>query len=364
MLDCLYMKALIAAGGRATRLRPITHTVNKHLIPLANKPMIFYALEKLAAAGIKDVIINVNPGDAEISHAVGDGSRWGLDISYVEQTGGPKGVAHILKVAQPLIGDEPFVFYLGDNIILGGINHFVERFQREKMNGLLALSKVKDPQRFGVPELKDGRIVRVDEKPSDPKSDYAVTGIYVYDSNVFKALDNIKPSARGEYEISDVHTWLIENGYNVGYEEITGWWKDTGKPEDLLEGNQLIMSLLQAQDMVNEGTVSPNAILHGKVKIGKGSVIGERVLIRGPVVIGENCIVEQSYVGPYTSIGNNVVVRNTEVEHCIIFDRVTIDCSQRIVDSLIGFNANIVSAKSSLPFGHKLIIGDNAMVEV
>jgi len=358
------MKALITAGGRATRLRPITYTINKHLIPLANKPMLFYAIEKIAAAGIKEIGININVGDTEIPKAVGDGSRWGVKITCIEQTGGPKGLAHILKMAQPFLGDEPFLFYLGDNIILGSIKNFIEKFEREKRNGLLALSKVKDPQRFGVPELKDGKIIRVDEKPKDPKSNYAVTGIYVYDSNVFKAVDAIQPSPRGEYEISDVHTWLIENGYDIGYEEITGWWKDTGKPEDLIEGNQLLLAETDPEAMINEGLVSPNAIVQGKVSIGKGTEIGERVLIRGPVAIGENCIITNSYIGPYTAIGNNVKVRNTEIEHCVVFDGVDINCSKRIVDSLIGQNATIFSAEATMPSGHRLIIGDNAVVEV
>lgn len=358
------MKALITAGGRATRLRPITYTINKHLIPLANKPMLFYAIEKIAAAGIKEIGININVGDTEIPKAVGDGSRWGVKITCIEQTGGPKGLAHIIRMARPFLGDEPFLFYLGDNIILGSINGFVEKFVREKRNGLLALSKVRDPQRFGVPELRDGKIVRVDEKPSEPKSDYAVTGIYVYDANVHKAVDAVQPSARGEYEISDVHTWLIENGYDIGYQETTGWWKDTGKPEDLLEGNQLILTEMKSEEMTNEGNVSPNAIVQGKVKIGKGTVIGERVLIRGPVVIGENCVIKNAYVGPYTSIGNDVKIANTEIEHCVVFDGVDINCSKRIVDSLIGQNATIFSAEATMPSGHRLIIGDNAVVEV
>jgi glucose-1-phosphate thymidylyltransferase len=358
------MKALITAGGRATRLRPITWTINKHLIPLANKPMLFYAIEKLAEAGIKEIGINVNPGDMEIPKAVGDGSRWGVKITCIEQMGGPKGLAHILKTARPFLGDEPFVFYLGDNIILGSIVRFVEKFKTEKLNGLLALSKVKDPQRFGVPELKDGKIVRVDEKPSEPKSNYAVTGIYVYDSNVFKAVEAVKPSSRGEYEISDVHTWLIEHGYQIGYEEITGWWKDTGKPEDLLEGNQLLLSELKPEDMTIEGEVSEAATIHGKVRIGKGTVIGDRVLIRGPVVIGEGCVIKNSYIGPYTAIGNNVEIYNTEVEHSVLFDNVDVNCSRRIVDSLIGQNATILSAHATLPLGHRLIVGDNSLVEV
>jgi len=358
------MKALITAGGRATRLRPITYTINKHLISLANKPMLFYAIEKIAEVGVKEIGININPGDTEIPKVVGDGSRWGVKITYIEQTGGPKGLAHILKMARPFLGDEPFIFYLGDNIILGSIRRFVEKFKRDKVNCLLALSRVRDPQRFGVPEIRDGRIVRVDEKPSQPKSDYAVTGIYVYDNSVFKAVEAIQPSARGEYEISDVHTWLIEHGYAIGYEEITGWWKDTGKPEDLLEGNQLLLTELPPEEAKIECEVPEGSIVQGKVRIGRNSKLGSRVLIRGPVVIGEGCVIENSSIGPYTAIGNNVEIYNTEVENSIIFDDVDINCSRRIVDSLIGQNATIVSSHSSLPMGHKLIIGDNAVVEL
>ncbi len=358
------MKALITAGGRATRLRPITWTINKHLIPLANKPMIFYAIEKIAEAGIKEIGINVNVGEEEIQKACGDGSRWGVKITYIEQVGGPKGLAHILKMARSFLGDEPFIFYLGDNIILGSIVKFVERFTTEKLNGLLALAKVRDPQRFGVPELLDGKIIRVEEKPAEPKSNFAVTGIYVYDANVFKAVDAIQPSERGEYEISDVHTWLIEHGYAIGYQEITGWWKDTGKPEDLLEGNQLLLTEMAPGEMVIEGDVAQSAVIHGRVKIGKGTRIGDRCLIRGPVVIGENCVIENSYIGPYTAIGNNVEIYNTEVEHSVIFDYVDINCSKRIVDSMIGQNATVLSAHATLPLGNRLIVGDNAVVEL
>lgn len=357
------MKALITAGGRATRLRPITYTINKHLIPLANKPMIFYAIEKLVAAGVTEIGISVNPGEAEIQKIVGDGSRWNAKIAYIEQTGGPLGIAHVVNNAKGFLGDEPFIFYLGDNIILGGLQRFVEKFEREKLNCVLALSKVKDPQRFGVPELKEGRIVRVDEKPSEPKSDYAVTGIYIYDKTFFEAFTHIKPSARGEYEISDIHTWLIENGKAVGYEEITGWWKDTGKPEDLLEGNQLLLN--EMAEMSRDGAeIDPSAVLQGKVAVGAGTVIGPRVLIRGPVVIGNGCKIENSYIGPYTAVGNEVELYNTEIEHSVVFDYVDIDCSTRIVDSLIGMNATVTAAHATLPLGHKLIVGDNAVIEI
>ena len=358
------MKALITAGGRATRLRPITWTVNKHLVPLANKPMISFAIEKIAEAGIKEVGIIINVGDTEIAKALGDGSAYGVSLTYIEQVGGPVGFAQGVNLAREFLADEPFVLYLGDNIILGSIGRFVEKFEREKLNCLLALSKVKDPQRFGVPEIKDGKILRVEEKPQNPKSDYAVTGIYVYDKHFFDAFQNIKPSARGEYDISDIHTWLIEHGHSVGYEEITGWWKDTGTPYDLLEGNALLLNERAAWNVRIEGEVSSGAVIRGAVSIGKGAKIGPSTVIRGPVAIGENAKIDNAYIGPYTSIGNDVTVEGAEIEYSMVFDGAVVRPGCRVVDSLIGKNAVIERNESILPKGHKLIVGDNARVEL
>ena len=358
------MKALIAAGGHATRMRPITYTINKHLIPLANKPLIWHAIEKVADAGIKEIFINVNPGEVEMQKCVGDGSRWNVSICYIEQTGGPMGIAHTVKNAQPYIGHEPFLFYLGDNIILGSIREFINEFKQKNLDCMLALSKVKDPQRFGVPEIKDGRIVRVIEKPQNPSSDFAVTGIYIYSPRMFEAVSSIQPSARGEYEISDAHTWLIEHGAQVGYQEITGWWKDTGKPDDLLEGNALLLNELKLSEAINEAQTDPTAVIQHKVKIGRGTIIGPGCLIRGPAVIGENCRVENSYIGPYTSLGSGVEIINTEIEHSIVFENAKISCGRRIVDALIGKDARVLPAERTLPRGHKLIVGDNSLVEI
>jgi len=358
------VKALIAAGGRATRLRPITHTRNKHLIPIAGKPMIFYALEKLAAAGITEVYVNVNPGDTEMRKALGDGSRWGLRVALIEQTGGPQGLGHILRVARPYIGDESFIFYLGDNIILGDVKRFRDKFESEHCNALLAIAKVPDPHRFGVPELRDGKIVRVVEKPQNPPSDYAVTGIYVYDHHVFDAAESIQPSARGEYEISDVHTWLIEHGYSVAHEEVTGWWKDTGKPEDLLHGNQLVLSEMRLEDATTAGWVGPEAVIQGRVRIGVGTRISGKTLIRGPVTIGENCVIDDSYVGPYTSIGDGVKISKTEIEHSIVLDSAELTAAGRLVDSLLGEHARVSGARDASFSGHKMIISDHSQVEI
>ncbi len=358
------MKAIIAAGGRATRLRPITTTLNKHLIPLANKPLLWYAIEKLADVGIVEIGINVNPGETEIQKSCGDGKRWGVNLTYIEQRGGPNGIGRIPYNAREFLGEDDFIYYLGDNIILGGLQRFVDKFKSEKLSCLLALSQVKDPQRFGVPVMMDNRIVRVDEKPSNPQSNFAVTGIYVYDKNYFQAAESIAPSPRGEYEISDVHSWLIEKGFAVGYEVITGWWKDTGKPDDLLDGNQLIMTEIQGRGTESEGEIAPDARFSGWVKVGKGTRIGDNVVIRGPVIIGENSVIENSYIGPYTTIGDGVEIYNSEIEHSIVSDNSDINCSQRIVDSLIGLNSTVISASSSLPSGHRLIIGDHTMVEL
>ncbi|MBP9828084.1 glucose-1-phosphate thymidylyltransferase [Patescibacteria group bacterium] len=358
------MKALLTAGGRATRLRPITWTINKHLIPLANKPMLAHAIEKLVDAGITEIGINVNVGEREIQAAFGDGSKFGARITYLEQAGGPLGLAHIIKNAKGFLGNEPFLFYLGDNIILGSLRRFVERFESGKMDALLALSRVKDPQRFGVPVLENGRITKVIEKPEVPPSDFAVTGIYLYSTRVFDAVEAIQPSPRGEYEISDVHSWLIDAGAVVGYEEITGWWKDTGTPTDLLEGNSLLLNERPHWQIRIDGMVEEGAVLRGEVSVGKGTIIGKDVVIRGPVAIGENCVLKSCYVGPYTSVGDGTIIDGADVEQSLIFAGATIRGACRLANALIGKNALIEKMPSALPRGHELIVGDNARVQL
>lgn len=357
------MKALIAAGGRGTRLRPITYSMNKHLIPVGNKPMIFFALEKVAEAGITEVAININEGDTELPEAVGDGSQWGLKITYLEQKGGALGLAHIIKNAQEWLGDDSFVFYLGDNIILGSIVNFVENFQKSGANAYLALSEVPDPQRFGVPEINEkGEIVRVIEKPENPPSNYAVTGIYCYDASIHEAIAAITPSERGELEISDTHTAMIHRGGKVKYEVVKGWWKDTGKPYDLLEGNRLVLDLLTPSN--NAKHVDPGVLIQGKVEIMEGVQIFGQTIIRGPVTIGRDAIIRDSYIGPFTAIGHIVEVQASEIENSIVMDEADINCQKRIVDSIIGRNATITSVMDTRPSGHKLMIGENAQVEL
>jgi glucose-1-phosphate thymidylyltransferase len=361
------MRALIAAGGRSTRLRPITWTINKHLIPLANKPMLEHVIEKITEAGITEIAININPGETEVMTSYfGNGSRWGAKITYIEQVGGAKGIAHAVDNAKSFLSGDSFLFFLGDNIVLGSIKHMKEKFEQENLECLVALSRVKDPQRFGVPEFDENKkIVRVIEKPADPPSPFAVTGIYFFSPEYFDGFKTIQPSARGEYEITDMITWYIQRGKKVGYEEITGWWKDTGTPEALIEGNALIMADTPKSDFIIESEIPVETQVQGYVKIGKNVKITADSLIRGPVVIGDNCEVVSSYVGPYTSIGEGSVIRGAEIEHSIIFRGVKIDTPIRVVDSLLGQNAQLVDARCTHPkSGHRMVIGDNSRVEL
>jgi glucose-1-phosphate thymidylyltransferase len=356
------MKGLIAAGGKGTRLRPITTNRNKHTIPLANKSMIELAVNKLAEAGIADIGIIINLNDSELEPILGNGSKYGVNITYIEQQGGALGVAHVIKVARDFLSDDDFVFYLGDNIILGDVKNFIDSFYTQKLNALLALSKVKDPERFGVPRIENNRIVEVIEKPENPPSQYAVAGIYVYDKNIHNIIENLPPSKRGEYEISDAHTELIKQGFEVGYSEITGWWKDTGKPQDLLEGNQLLLSQIKVND--SQGEIDKDVTIEGNVIIEKGAQIKGKSFIRGPVIIGRDSIVENSYIGPYTSIGDKCVIENSEIEHSLLMHNIAINTSKRVVDSIIGNGVIITDKEKTFPKGHKLIIGDNSQVEL
>ena len=353
------MKALIASGGRGTRLRPITHTRNKHLIPIANKPILHYAIEAAAEAGIKDVAIVINADSDEVPKAIGDGSRWGIRITFIPQLT-PGGLAQVVALAEDFVGKDQFIFYLGDNMVVGGVRRFIDEFLASGCNCFLTLSKVKDPERFGVPEIRDGRIVSVEEKPKHPKSSFAVAGIYLYDHHIFEAVKAITPSARGELEISDAHQYLIDKGYKVGYAEITGWWKDTGKPLDLLEANRLILDSLAP---AVRGEVDERSTVVGKVIVERGARIVNSV-VRGPAIIGENCVIEDSYVGPFSSIGSNTVVRKSEIEYSIILrDCRILNIGMRLEGSILGNDVEIVEATGK-PLVHRFMIGDQSRVEL
>ena len=353
------MKALIASGGRGTRLRPITHTRNKHLIPIANKPILYYAIEAAASAGIREIGIVVNADSSEVPDAIGSGERWGVAITYIPQES-PGGLAQVVALGEQFIGGDRFIFYLGDNMVVGGVKRFIDEFEKSDCNCFLTLAKVKDPERFGVPEIRDGKIISVEEKPLHPKSSYAVAGIYLYDSRIFEAVRNLAPSARGELEISDAHQYMIRKGMNVGYAEITGWWKDTGKPTDLLEANRLVLDNITP---AIRGEVDPRSTVAGKVVIEKGARIINSV-IRGPAIIGEGCLVEDSYIGPFSSIGNNTTVKGSEVEYSIILrDCRVVNVGIRLEGSILGNDVEIVEG-SGKPRVHRFMIGDQSRVEL
>ncbi len=353
------MKALVLSGGRGTRLRPITHTGAKQLIPIANKPILFYGLEAIADAGIKDVGIIVGETKEEIKKAVGTGKKWGLRITYVEQKA-PLGLAHAVKVSQRYLKDKPFVMYLGDNLVKEGITSLVREFKRKKPNALILLSRVREPQRFGVAELKKGKVVRLTEKPKRPKSDLALVGVYMFDKNIFEAVNNIKPSFRKEYEITDAIQYLIDKGHKVHSHIIQGWWKDTGKVEDVLEANRLILEFLQTKI---EGKVDGDSRITGRVVIERGAQVVNSV-IRGPAIIGKRSKIINSYIGPFTSIYWGTTIRNSEIEHSIVLEESSIDSiSGRINESLIGKEVSIFKTKAK-PQSYRFTIGDRSRLEV
>ena len=353
------MKAIITAG-KSSPPKPINYIQNKHLIELGNTPLIFHALEQVAKSGIKDVGIIVEDGTQYIEKAVKNGGNFGLNITYIHQKGGPLGLAHAVYCAREFLGEEKFMVYLGDNIFDEDILAMRINFENSGANCLLALAKIPKPERFGVPEFdRQGKIIGIQERPIKPKSPYAVSGIYFYDKNVHKAFPHIKPSFRGIYEISDLHTWLAKNGYSVQYLEIKNWWKDRGHPLDLLEGNAMVLNKLKANNL---GNVEPSVSIRGAVNIGKNTEIGGRTVIRGPVIIGEHCLIKNSYIGPYTSIGNKVEIHNGHIDHSIIYSGTSINTSKKIVDSLIGENTTISEAEHDTPAGNRLVVSENSII--
>lgn len=327
--------------------------------------MIYYAIEAVVAVGIKEIGIIVNPETMmEMKEALGNGERWGVAFSYIIQEE-PAGLAHAVKLAEGFIQKEPFIFYLGDNVIVGGIGQFLKTFSESGSTCHLVFSKVKDPQRFGVPELKNGKLISIQEKPQHPKSPYAVTGIYLYDHHIFDAVNAIKPSRRGELEISDANHYLIENGFHVTYSEVNGWWKDTGQPEDLLEANRFVLDQMVDGSMgpVIAGEVDEKSDVRGKVIVEKGAKVIQSQ-IRGPAIIGERTVIKNSYIGPYTSIYHGCEVTNSELEYSIILERCKIsDIDVRIEKSLFGREVELFQGKTR-PRTQKLVIGDQSHIEL
>ncbi len=353
------MKGLLLSGGKGSRLRPLTYTRAKQLIPIANKPIIFYALESLSSAGITDIGVVVGETKDEIMEALGDGSKFGVRLTYIDQKF-PLGLADAVLAAEGFIGHDRFVMFLGDNFIEQRLHQFVGQYQSSSSSALLLLARVEQPERFGVVEMKEGHIVRLIEKPKHPPSNLALVGIYFFDHHIFDAAKKIKPSFRNELEITDAIQKLIDDGLPIEHETISGWWKDTGTLVDLLEANRMALEWVKPEQL---GSVEGDSTLQGRVHIGKNTTV-KNSTIRGPVILGEGCRLEGAFVGPFTSIGNRVTIIESEIEHSIVLDGASIEgVDPRIQDSLLGCEAK-VSRGHLLPKALKFMIGDNSEVIV
>ena len=356
------MRGLLLAGGHGTRLRPLTFTGNKHMIPIANKPMLFYGLEHLMAAGIKEIAIILGPIKEGIKESIGDGSKFGINVEYIEQPK-PKGLAHAVLISEKFIQNEPFIMYLGDNLIKEGIIPLIRTFYNETSDCVICTSAVPDPSRYGVVKMNPaGRPVQLIEKPKDPESNLALAGVYLFNHYIFEAVNSIKPSWRDELEITDAIQYLVEKNRTVSVHMTNGWWKDTGKPEDLLEANQLVLQDIQPKIKTQ---IDQTCRITGRVSIDENTSIRHNTRLQGPIIIGRNCDIGPNvYVGPYTSIGDNTSIASGEIQGSIVMDNVHIDSRQRIVDSIIARNSRIESSSNALPSGLKLVIGENSLCKI
>jgi len=353
------MKALILSGGYGTRLRPITYSQQKQLIPVANKPILFYSIEDVIECGIRDIGIIVGPNKEQVMEIV-NSANFDAEITFVEQDA-PRGLAHTVLISEEFIGDEPFVMYLGDNILKEGIIKHAENFRKKNLDASIMLTEVENPEEFGVAELnEDGSVKRLIEKPKKPPSNLALVGIYFFNHSIHEAVKSIKPSWRNELEITDAIQWLIDNGYRVDASIVSGWWKDTGKPEDILDANRLILDDLTTKIKV-EAEVKGE--IRGRVAIDTGTKVNESSVIKGPALIGKDCVIKDGYIGPYTSIGNRCEIINSEVEDSVVMDGAKLINAGNIVDSMIGKGA-VIERNKNLPKGNKFIIGDNSWVRI
>ncbi len=356
------MKAIILSGGKGTRLRPLTYTGAKQLVPVANKPILWYGLEAIVAAGISEIGIIISPETgAEVKAKTGDGRQFGAQITYIQQDQ-PAGLAHAVKIAQPFLQDAPFVMYLGDNLVQGSLSPLVDQFKSNTLDALTLLCEVENPTAFGVAEVDEtGRILRLVEKPKVPPSNLALVGVYLFSGAIHEAIAQIQPSPRGELEITDAIQKLIDLERKVEAYRLQGWWLDTGKKDDLLEANRIILdTCLQSR---NDGDVDASSQIIGRVEIGKGSKIINST-IRGPVTIGDDCRIENCFIGPYSSIANNVTLVEADLEHSVILQGAQVlNIHQRIVDSVIGQRAFLKEAPKR-PKALRFMIGDDCQIEL
>ena len=367
------MKGLILSGGAGTRLRPLTHTRAKQLVPIANKPVLFYGIEDMAAAGITDIAIVVGDTHREIRDAVGDGTCFGVNVTYIDQDA-PRGLAHCVLIARDFLGDDCFVMYLGDNMLEQGLGEFVERFERERdqrpnlldhsaagpCRAQILLTPVENPSSFGVAEIgPEGGVVNLVEKPDDPPSNLALVGVYAFDDSIHEAVRSIEPSSRGELEITDAIDWLIGNGHRVSHQILDGWWIDTGKKDPLLECNRLVLDTLARRV---DGAVDGSSKIEGRVVVEEGAKIVNST-VRGPVVIGADTRIENTFVGSYSSIGAECVIADAELDHSVVLDGSHIVGVSRITDSLIGQQVR-VSRSPERRQGVRLTLADHSQVEL
>jgi glucose-1-phosphate thymidylyltransferase len=357
------MKGAVLHGGSGTRLRPLTHTGPKQLIPIANKPVSQYAIEDLLACGIKDIAFVLGDVHPErVRDLYGDGSAYGAKFTYIVQDG-PRGIAHAVGLCRDFVGDSPFIVYLGDNLIKGGIEKQAQEFQKAKADAIVLLSKVRDPSKFGVAKLDShNKLIELEEKPKKPASNLALTGIYFFRPRIFEMIDKLHPSWRNELEITEAIQLLLTNGYKVDYHVVEGWWKDTGTPEDILESNRLVLDEITRKI---EGIVDVEDSVQGRVQVARNAKIARGATVRGPSVIGDGATLESGvYVGPYTSIGNHVVIKRGEVENSIIMDNCIIDIPHRITGSIIGQGTTITSNDHNSPKGLRLTLGENCQLNL
>ncbi len=356
------MKAIILSGGKGTRLRPLTYSGAKQLVPVANKPILWYGIESIVAAGITDIGIIISPETGEeVKQVTGNGDRFGAQITYILQEQ-PAGLAHAVKIAQPFLGDSPFIMYLGDNLIEGRIDSFLTQFNQQNLDALILLRAVSNPSAFGVAKVDEkGRVLQLIEKPKAPPSNLALVGIYLFSNTIHEAIAQIKPSARGELEITDAIQRLIDLEKPVEACTLQGWWLDTGKKDDLLEANRIILDTQITPSV--EGEIDDRSQVIGRVKIGAGTKVINSS-IRGPAIIGENCYLENCFIGPYSSIANEATLIDADLEHSVILRGAKIErIQQRLVDSVIGRRANLTVA-SRRPKALRFMIGDDSQVEL
>jgi len=348
------------AGGHGTRLRPLTFSGNKHMIPIANQPILFYGLRNLARAGVRDVGIVLGPVPEGIREVVGDGSGFGLNVSYIVQ-GEPRGIAHAILCAQEFLGADPFLMYLGDNLLQSGLGPFVERFRAAGPDAVLGATPVPHPEAYGVIELEGERIVSLQEKPSHPRTNLALIGVYLFTPAIHPIIAEIKPSRRGELEITDAIWRLWEARGRVSVLTVDGWWKDTGRPEDLLEANELVLRTMPSAELSQSGTVEPGAVIEGRVGLGPGTVVRSGARVLGPAILGSDvCVEGNSVIGPNTSVGNRVVVRHASARRSILLEGARLE-NVALSDSLVGRNVEIRSSRAGTT-EMTLTIGDSARI--